>query len=224
MWLLCRYGKKVHCGKDRPKGSLSTEVQSTDVVILSLLELRWLHHQMKALPCSPEAHGIVHQLAFRWQVSLTQSLRCLPVTFELSVHCSMACQSLLCCASTSCGYSSPHNMHTCITFRRIYYRYREWALPIAIIELSLSHRGSWVLLLSSSTTTLTYPSVWLGMPQAMVLVQYCWRVAPFSGHAKTYWAQWDRNGKKAQIQQSSTLLIYVRSWTELTVLPMTTSS
>ena len=34
--------------------------------------------------------------------------------------------SKACCASTSCGYSSLHNMHTCIGFRRIYYRvYRE---------------------------------------------------------------------------------------------------
>ena len=39
---------------------ISTEVQSTDVGILSLLELGWLCHQMKALPCSLEAHGIVH--------------------------------------------------------------------------------------------------------------------------------------------------------------------
>ena len=41
--------------------------------------------------------------------------------------------------------------HTCIGFRRIYYHYREWAVTITIIELSLlSHR------LSIYTCTLAY--------------------------------------------------------------------
>ena len=46
-----------------PRVHISTEVQSTDGGIL--LELRWLYHQIKTLPFSPEAHGIVHKLAFR---------------------------------------------------------------------------------------------------------------------------------------------------------------
>ena len=39
-----------------PRVHISSEVQSTDVVMLSLLELRWIVIPPDALPCSPEAH------------------------------------------------------------------------------------------------------------------------------------------------------------------------